>query len=178
MPDPKDSPRSGIIQRVLGTSPRLNRHSAHPYHCTSEIDGPAREALVSGLPFAIALGQIVPPGGGATPRECRGVPSLHEIGSATAVPSQIRPTNRGDCHAQCVPRQESPSTAESAILFDQLEVLSGKSRIMRAGPANTNRPRVRQYARALAKILSQPVSSDSSNHNVVRPMIQVQWIAP
>ncbi len=45
-----------------------------------------------------------PPDRGATPRECRGVLSRHEIGGATAVPSQNRPTNGGDCRAMCEPR--------------------------------------------------------------------------
>ncbi len=76
------------------------------------------------------------------------------------------------------PGPESPSTAESASAFGQFEALSGKSRIMQAGPANTNRPRVRQYAPALAVIFFQTVSFDSSSPNVVRPKIQVQWIAP
>ncbi len=87
------------------------------------------------------------------------VTALHIIGVATA-------------------DSASPSTAESASAFGQFEALCGKSRIMRAGPTNTNRPRVRQYAPALAVIFFQTVSFDSSNHNVVRPMIQVQWIAP
>ncbi len=42
-----------------------------------------------------------PPDRGATPRECRGAPSRHEIGGAPAVPSQNRPTNRGHRHTEC-----------------------------------------------------------------------------
>ncbi len=57
-------------------------------------------------------------------------------------------------------------------------LLSGKSRLIRAGPANTNRPRVRQYAPVLVKNFSETVNSDSSNHKVVRPIIRAQWIAP
>ncbi len=71
----------------------------------------------------------VPPERGAKPRECRGVPSRHENGGATAVQSPNRPTNRGDRHATCEPNAESPATAECATVFGQLEVLSGKSRL-------------------------------------------------
>ena len=49
---------------------------------------------------------------GATPRECRRVPSYHETSGATVVPTQNRPTNQGDCHAKCEPIPGSPSTTE------------------------------------------------------------------
>ena len=70
-----------------------------------------------------------PPDSGVTPHERRSVPSLYEIAVATAVPSQNRPTNRGDRHAECEPGNNSPSTTTCATVFGLQEVLSGKSRI-------------------------------------------------
>ena len=55
--------------------------------------------------------------------------SRHKIGGAPAVQSRNRPTNRGDCHERLEPRPESPSTAERANVFGQLELLFGKSRL-------------------------------------------------
>ena len=65
----------------------------------------------------------------ATPREGRSVPSHHEISGATAVQAQNRSTNRGDCHAACESRPESPSRPVGATVFRQPEMPSGKSRV-------------------------------------------------
>ena len=83
-----------------------------------------------------------PPDTRGMSRECRGVPSLHEIGGAPAVRSQNQPTNPGDRHAISRPGPESPSTAKRAIVFGQLEVLSGKSRL------KTRHPRERKIMRS------------------------------
>jgi len=83
-----------------------------------------------------------PPGRGAKPCECRGVPSHHEIGGAPAVQSQNQPTNPGDRHAMSRPGPESPSTAKRATVFGQLEVLSGKSRLRSSDLGNFAGPPV------------------------------------
>ncbi len=80
-------------------------------------------------------------------------------------------------HQQISPIKGQIVIYRHSVGLDSL-LLSGKSQIMRAGPANTNRPRVRQFAPDLAKNFSGPVSFDSSNHNVVRRIIQAEWIAP
>ncbi len=71
----------------------------------------------------------VPPDRGAKPRECRGVPSLHDNAGATAVQSQNRSTNRSHRHATCEPNSESAATAECATVFGQLGGAIRKIRI-------------------------------------------------
>ena len=89
-----------------------------------------------------------PPDSGVTPHECRSVPSLYEIGVATAVPSQNRPTNRGDRHAECEPGNNSPLATKFATVFGLLEVLSGKSRLKPVREGRKRRPGTRWIARA------------------------------
>ena len=62
----------------------------------------------------------VPSERGAKPRECRGVPSLHDNAGATAVQSQNRPTNRGHRQATYDANSESAGTAERARVFGWL----------------------------------------------------------
>ena len=71
----------------------------------------------------------VPSERGAKPRECRGVPSLHDDAGATAVQSKNRSTNRSHRQATYDPNSESAATAERATVFGQLGLLSGKSRL-------------------------------------------------
>ena len=63
-------------------------------------------------------------GGKADVRELPVVCPLIAISGHLALPTDIE-----DRHANCEPRPESPSTAESATVFGRLEVLSGKSRL-------------------------------------------------
>ncbi len=71
------------------------------------------------------------PDRGATHRECRSVPSMHERFDLPAVHQPNRPhkPRRSSCKVPTEPRLESYSTAECATVFGQLEMLSGKSRI-------------------------------------------------
>lgn len=53
-----------------------------------------------------------------------------EAGYSRSARIDLRPTNRGGCHAKVEPRPGSPSTAECAAVFGQLELLTGKSWII------------------------------------------------
>jgi hypothetical protein len=62
-------------------------------------------------------------------RECRSAPPRHEIYGTGPFNCQISPTNRGDRHAMPRPEAKWTSTAGSATVFGQREMLSGESRI-------------------------------------------------
>ena len=127
----------GPLKQLFGSPENLNFTTAMLSPalrgCRGET-GTAANRPTSPGPFAAITGldpkASGPPGRGTTPRECRSVPSRHEIGGATAVRSQSWLTNRV-CHAGCRPRPQSPSTSECATVFGQLEMLSGKYRLIK-----------------------------------------------